>query len=48
VTPQCKVTLGLALLGTAEHGVELVHRFVRHEAAQQRDRGAYYRQIDVK
>ena len=45
---QRKVALGLALLGAAQHGVQLVDRLARHEGAQQRDRRADHRQVDVK
>ena len=45
---QREIALGLALLGAAEHGVQLIDGLARHERAQQRDRGADHRQIDVK
>ena len=45
---QGKIAFGLALLGAAEHGVELIDRLARHEGAQQRDGGADHRQIHVK
>ena len=45
---QREVALGLALLGAAEHGVELIDGFARHEGTQQRDRGADHGQIHVK
>ena len=45
---QREIAFGLALLGAAQHGVELIDGFARHEGAQQRDRGADHRQIHVK
>ena len=45
---QREVALALALLGAAEHGVELVDRLARHERAQQRDGRADDRQVDME
>jgi len=45
---QREVSLGLALLGATQHGVQLVDRFARHEGAQQGDRGADHGQVHMK
>jgi hypothetical protein len=42
------VALGLALLGTAEHGVDLVHRLARQQAAQEHHRVGDGRQVGLK
>ena len=45
---QGEITLGLALLGAPQHGVQLVDGLAGHERAQQRDCRAHHRQIHVK
>src|SRR5678815_2461468 len=42
------VTLGLALLGSAEDRIELIDGIAGHEGAQQRHGGTNHRQVDME
>ena len=48
VAEEAAVAFGLALLGAAEHGVQLVHGLVRQQRAQEHHRVAHGRQVGLE